>query len=291
MHTNIVHLVARLSRGMIARAVCAGSVALVACGTGGQSTEVETSEAQSALLAASGGDVTGAIDRKGAMDIDWGFDCDSKGSSITLSGVMLFEDLDAALIAKNNMKGRHTADAGTVEVSAGVRLADPSSITIPKQPPRGGVGGNPWIYVQATAMNGALLGAPALLGRCHGKAAKQHVDFTGISNLVMKVKPADNNTCSNSGGPTIRIDGTLETVGELNAKIWFQNQSGDAEDAAHVTTKYPADLEFFIRAEGAKATFSKSPHLGGAGGNPLLFVQLLDPILSDELLLGRCNKL
>ena len=70
----------------------------------------------------------------------------------------------ARFIFRNNVKGTHTA---TVESTHDVELiAKGSQVVIPKQPPLGGVGGNPIISIQFQDGAGDAIGAPVRLGRC-----------------------------------------------------------------------------------------------------------------------------
>jgi len=81
----------------------------------------------------------------------------SPGPQITLSGAVKLGGLNTDLIFRNNVKGTHTY---TAESSVAI-VAVPAggSIVIPKQPVLGGVGGNPFIWVQP-------IGTEKLLGRC-----------------------------------------------------------------------------------------------------------------------------
>src|SRR5262245_41607835 len=74
-------------------------------------------------------------------------DCqNSPAPQITMSGDIQLGGLKARLIFSNNAKGTHTA---VVVAQYDVTLLPAGdSITIPKQPVRGGVGGNPHIYLQ-----------------------------------------------------------------------------------------------------------------------------------------------
>jgi hypothetical protein len=77
--------------------------------------------------------------------------------------MLLFSGLHARLIFRNNAKGTHTA-----EVTRDVALiAEGDEITIPKQPSRGGVGGNPHITLQFLDGGGDALTNPVYLGRCN----------------------------------------------------------------------------------------------------------------------------
>ena len=90
-------------------------------------------------------------------------DCSNrKGPYITLGGSLRFSGLHARFIFRNNLKGTHTAEVmRDVEI-----IAEGSTVTIPKQPVRGGAGGNPLISVRFLQGNGEPITDPVLLGRC-----------------------------------------------------------------------------------------------------------------------------
>ena len=87
-----------------------------------------------------------------------------QGPYITLSGEFGFGGIDGRLVFRNNEKGTHEYEEPVV-VDV-VILPAGESITIPKQPPLGGVGGNPLIYFQFADGAGVPLGDPVYLGRC-----------------------------------------------------------------------------------------------------------------------------
>jgi hypothetical protein len=85
------------------------------------------------------------------------------GPTITVEGAVELAGLGARI-------GVRTADgapAGQVVTTANV-VAIPAgeTHTIPKQPSRGGVGGNPWIYAQLVDASGAALTDELFVGRC-----------------------------------------------------------------------------------------------------------------------------
>src|SRR5215831_89513 len=86
------------------------------------------------------------------------------GPYITINGEMDLGGVKAKIILSNNAKLTHVA---STDVVADVDLIpDGDAIQIAKQPSRGGVGGNPWIYLQFNDCKGNDLSSPILLGRC-----------------------------------------------------------------------------------------------------------------------------
>jgi len=85
-----------------------------------------------------------------------------KGPFITLDGDLVLGGLHARIIFRNNLKGTHTAE-DTRDVA--IVLAG-SKIVLPKQPVKGGVGGNPIISIQFLQGDGTPIGEPVVLGRC-----------------------------------------------------------------------------------------------------------------------------
>lgn len=85
------------------------------------------------------------------------------GPFVTLEGTVTVASLRAELIFRNNQKGTHeTTETASVNVEP---LAE-EVLTIPKQPVEGGVGGNPFIWMQSWTGGGEALTDEILLGRC-----------------------------------------------------------------------------------------------------------------------------
>lgn len=92
----------------------------------------------------------------------------SPGPYIRFGGELgIRSGVNANVIFRNNdnpVGGPHEATEQTVVT---VRLLPPGhTITFPKQPVLGGVGGNPWISFAFLSASGALIGDEALIGRC-----------------------------------------------------------------------------------------------------------------------------
>ena len=204
----------------------------------------------------------------------------SGGPTVTFGGKLSLGGLNARVIFSNNAKGTHTA---TVLSQFDVTLLpEGSSIEIPKQPVRGGVGGNPHIYLQFHDGNGGNLSQEFYLGRC---VQGQRISADLLSEAVARAT-VQAGGCENSGGPFITLGGDI-TLGGLHARFIFRNNVKGTHTAE-------ASRDVAIVLEGSTITLPKQPVRGGVGGNPLISLQFLDgngdPI-DDPVLLGRCNKI
>jgi hypothetical protein len=205
------------------------------------------------------------------------------GPFITLDGGLTFSGLTARIILTNNAKFTHV---GSADVSADVQLIPfGQTLTFHKAPPQGGAGGNPWIYFQFTDPNGGGLSPLVLLGRCNQGLSPDALDLI-LPQLTNATITAGG--CTNSGGPNITLDGAL-VLGGLNGKIVLTNNA----KFTHVAS---ADvvINVVLIPEGQSLTFHKQPPLGGAGGNPIIYIQFLGGngnALTDPIKLGRCNQL
>ena len=208
-------------------------------------------------------------------------DCNNSGGpEVTLGGELSLGGFKVKLIFKNNDKGTHTAEVVTTREA--VLLPIGGSITIPKQPVRGGVGGNPHIYLQFNDGKGHNLTDEFYLGRCvQGLSISPELLSQVIASTDVEI-----GGCSNKGGPFITLGGQI-TLSGLHATFIFRNNvkgTHTAEESRDVT----------IVLDGSTITLPKQPVLGGVGGNPIIAIQFLqgngDPI-GDVIQLGRCNKL
>lgn len=208
--------------------------------------------------------------------------CDnSPGPQITLEGSLALGGLQVQLIFANNVKGTHMTDVTFKTNLVLVPLGD--AIVIPKQPVLGGVGGNPYIWIQFYNAQGNL-SDEIFLGRCvQGLTLGKDFLNNALAGLVIA-----GGDCDNNPGPYITFEGGLALSG-LNARFIFRNNlkgthTKIVESTANVT----------IIPEGTPIVIPKQPVLGGSGGNPLIWIQLLqgngDPI-GNPYFLGRCVQL
>lgn len=99
-----------------------------------------------------------------SVDVSAGSCTNNPGPFITLGGELTLGGINARLIFRNNVKGTHTR---TEDIVADVVILPVGeSITFAKQPPQGGVGGNPRIPLQFLDGSGNPLGGEIFLGRC-----------------------------------------------------------------------------------------------------------------------------
>lgn len=203
------------------------------------------------------------------------------GPFITLSGELSLGGLTARLIFRNNVQGTHT-HVEDVTVDA-VIIPAGETIRFAKQPPLGGVGGNPLIFFELTDGAGNALSDPVFLGRC-----VQGLDTGSIPLGLPADVSVDVAGCSNNPGPFITLSGEVALSG-LNARLIFQNNA----KGTHTHTE-DVIVDVVIIPAGQTIRFAKQPPLGGVGGNPRISLQLLDGNgnpLGAEIFLGRCVQL
>ncbi len=250
-------------------------------------TPVSTQTAPNTLVEpkALGGDVSASFGLRAhaTLQAETGGCSNNPGPYITLTGEVALSGLSGKLIFSNNAIFTHTheedVDASVVLVPAG------ETIKFAKQPPLGGAGGNPWIYLVFTDADGDYYTNPMLLGRC-----VQGLFATSLDLLVPSDASATITTggCTNHPGPYITLDGEL-AIGGLNAQLIFTNN----RKFTHVHEE-DVVVSIVIIPEGESITFAKQPPLDGAGGNPHIFFEFTDEdgnALSNMFYLGRCVQL
>ena len=204
-------------------------------------------------------------------------DCtNNPGPYITLSGAIALSQVGVQFTFQNNVKGTHTFSSTATSTA----IAQGTTITIPKQPVQGGVGGNPYIFIQFLDSNGNALSAPVFIGRC------VQGDMSGFASASIPVTLTANISaleCDNTASD-IDFSGTLTTDTAVNAKIIFTNNA----KGTHTNDQF---ITAQLLPAGVSIEFPKQPSLGGVGGNPYIYMQFLDangtPISSPDFL-GRC---
>jgi hypothetical protein len=209
--------------------------------------------------------------------------CDNRGSEIDLSGTLTFGGVGVDVLFENQdsnttVPGHHSKTASS---TASMTLSDFSASSIPKQPVRGGVGGNPWIYVIVHTDNGDS--APMLLGRCvMGNSSKSgKYDGTLNASASALLSALD---CSNRGSQ-VEL-GTTSGHSGVDATVIFTNN----RKFTHATS-----LDATVDVSLSPAVIvPKAGNLGGVGGNPLISLRFEDDqgaAIGDWYKLGRCVQL
>jgi hypothetical protein len=213
------------------------------------------------------------------------FDCSNNpGPKITFSGLAGTAGFGVRTIFRNNMDGTHTyIDSAKVDVAL---QPTGQQITIPKQPVLGGVGGNPFIWVQFINDKGEAVSGEIFIGRC-----VQGYTFKGAQQVAEGATASAKynvSGCSNHPGPNITFDAGISYKG-LSAVVIFRNNVNGPHEASR-TLSGPVQ----VIPSGLAFSFPKQPVLGGVGGNPWIWTQFLNgqgAVVSDEILLGRCVQL
>jgi len=212
--------------------------------------------------------------------------CDnSPGPKVTLQGAMSLGGVAVQLLFENNLAGTHTFTVDSS--SSAVVIPAGQSVTIPKQPVLGGTGGNPFISIQFVDNHNNPLSNEIFLGRCVQGLFNTSVDLSIPATATAQVSGG---SCDNHGS-TISLSGQMSLTG-INANLIFSNNDNRV-GGPHQNTQ-PTAVSVVLIPAGQTIQFAKQPPLGGAGGNPWIFLTFLDgrgqPV-SDHILLGRCVQL
>lgn len=230
--------------------------------------------------------VTGNMPMPAALYMESTIDaCDNNnGPYITMAGDITLGGLGGKLRFSNNERGTHVHEEDVVV--AVEFLKNGEAIKFNKQPSRGGVGGNPWIYAQFFHDDGQPISDEILLGRCVQGLSPTALAFALASAANVNISGAN---CSGRGGTEMRLTGDLKLSG-ISANLTFTNN----EKGTHEHSEDDVTVSIIILPDGDAISFDKRPPQGGAGGNPHVYFQFTDGNnagLGSEMYLGRCNKL
>jgi hypothetical protein len=211
--------------------------------------------------------------------------CDNTGSTVDITGELTFETgLQLEIVFKNNVKGTKSTLAQVGDATI-VVLPGGGTASVPKQPVLGGVGGNPWISFGLVDSNSEDLSSQTVLGRCvQGAHARIDQQF-GLAGALRVL--AQSTECS-SKRSVISFLTENDTGAGVDGVLLFDN---NINKVVHRNDTNVASARLELRGVGP--TQKGGWGIGGAGGNPLVFVRVLDngDDLTGEINLGRCNKL
>ena len=113
------------------------------------------------------------------------------GPYITIDGELTLGAIDAVLIFRNNEQGTHEH---TEDISVRVSLSPEQVIRFNKQPPLGGVGGNPFVFLQLCDNRGDQLTDKILLGRVVQGLLPLYLNLRNFVDVVAQIA----GDCANS---------------------------------------------------------------------------------------------
>jgi hypothetical protein len=206
----------------------------------------------------------------------------SGGPFITIEGELKLAGFDVNVVLQNNLQGTHETDEFSASLVP-IITPDKGTIVLSKNRQNSGenVGGNPLIALQLEDAHGSPIGAVINLGRCTRLRSSTTVIASLLNDLDMSV---DTGNCSGAGGPYVNITGAL-ALGAIKGKLlFFKNPAADVPSATPDVT-----VSVALLPDKLPLPFPKQPPLGGAGGNPLVCVEV--PAGDSRLCLGRCNQL
>ena len=224
--------------------------------------------------------------------------CDNTGPHITFSNILDIGD-HWAQFTFQNPPGNHSGTAYAQVVLALSQADNGGNPWIYKQPPLGGVGGNPFIYFEND-----LDHTMHYLGRCVQDFGNGYDnpnarwtakgDTGGWADLVVSTFG-----CSNKGGSTLTFDGSNGENGATGKLMLTNSYLGDGmPEPVHHNDSILATLGLKF-ADPWSSGIPKQPPLGGAGGNPEIFIATgtYSPWVNDGTYpdpgqdLGKCNQL
>lgn len=215
-------------------------------------------------------------------------DCENHpGPTITLEGGLILGGLNVDFIFRNNINKDVHVRTESVTVNASLIPKD-SRIQIPKQPVRGGTGGNPFIWVQFIDGKGNAVSKEIFLGRCVQGLFNVDKALGTLTSTMLNVLVEG---CENSPGPYITFDGSFTFKQGLSVQFIFRNNDNPVGGPHEAIVK--SDAIMLIPPD-VSITFPKQPVRGGVGGNPWISVQFRNgdgTAIGGEVLLGRCEQL
>jgi len=204
------------------------------------------------------------------------------GPTITLSGELALGGLGANLIFRNNQKGTHE-HVEELATSTVLLPADATIDIVPQTMPGQIV--DPFISIQIIDDAGNPVTAEIVLGPC--QTGTFPVDASIVIETTVELAVSVDG-CANHPGPTITVDGAVQFAG-LRARIIVRDGAGGP-----IVGEASTDAALVVLSAGESLTIPKQPVRGGVGGNPWIYLQLLDgtgDLLTEEILVGRCVQL
>jgi hypothetical protein len=182
----------------------------------------------------------------------------------------------------NNVNKPGTHELETAPVEASLQVTNLVKSTFKKQPPLGGVTGNPAIYVQLLSGSTPVT-EPIYVGRCV-QSAKKHIT-ANFSSPVLLQMIASSLDCNNGGGNQITFGGNFGGQSALSALITLKGGNGKWTDQTVGSVQVQLNAGF--------GPFSKKgSDPNGVTGNPWVsLAPSVDGVIGAYTDPVHCNKL
>lgn len=200
------------------------------------------------------------------------------GAWVVTDGTLELSGVVVQLDFRNNQRGTHSASQVTTLHAGRARLADPSRARAMVSP-----GEDAYVWMQLLDAQGEPLSEEIFLGSCGAATgtARTQAPVPGVARVTAATR-----NCTNTG-PRVTVSSALQLSG-LRLRFTFRSES---DPGGEVLGTYDTTAELVAVNEGREVSLPKQPAAGGVGGNPWIYVQVVDGAgqpLGEQLLLGRC---
>ncbi|MGH9870423.1 MAG: hypothetical protein ACREAA_19995 [Candidatus Polarisedimenticolia bacterium] len=196
--------------------------------------------------------------------------------SLTLAGV-------TAEVIFSNLQGEPGQQDIVVAQSV---VPNNQQVAIPGQSVVGGIGDNPFIWLQITDQNDKPLTSELFLGRCDqaqfNVAAAVEVPMTSFADITTA-------ECESPSGPAVSLDGQTELM-PIHGKLIFRS----SDDTTPRGRNDEVAVDLVLLPTGQTYPFPQQAAVAGTGGNPLISIQLREEggdAIGSRSRLGRCVAL
>lgn len=221
-----------------------------------------------ALAADAAASYSANAENNGVADLDASWICGNgvggDGASVKLGGTARVKGIGIAVRFEATGNRPNFDMQSAVD---GIEISLESGATVPKQPPLGGAGGNPYIYfVSKHPKTGEALGNYVLLGRCNGPSSGAARVQAGIMAGVASLASIGATGCSNKGSSVTA--NRRHDAGVRGAIVLSNRMDLNGQPAGHINESID-DAVTDIALGSFQA--DKAGNLpSGVGGNPTI---------------------
>jgi hypothetical protein len=204
----------------------------------------------------------------------------SPGPQVSLQGNLILSGLNVEVIFRNT--GPQVSQEPFVVEQ--VVVPAEQQVSTPAQSIVGGIGSNPYIWLEIVDAKGRPLTSEMFLGRC------EQGTFTATANFRMPAEAIGDVTATEcSTAPAVTFDGSTE-LSALTGRLIFRSSN-----ELHPTGQVDQSItDVMVMAAGQTYPLPAQPVVANAGTNPqisLQFRQADGSAAGTEVRLGRCSTL